>query len=64
MSSLIQLGGAEAHTFLDPFRSSLSSFAVEALICTQYWLKRCPNNNEDLQKFMGMESYDEHSKWL
>ncbi|XP_059436761.1 zinc finger BED domain-containing protein RICESLEEPER 1-like [Corylus avellana] len=45
---------------LDSFRSSLSPFTVEALICTQDWLKSCPNNIEELQKFMGMESNDEH----
>ena len=38
---------------LDFFRSSLSSFTVEAFICTQDWLKSYPNNNEELQKFMG-----------
>jgi hypothetical protein len=45
---------------LNSFRSSLSPFTVEALICTQDWLKSCPNNIEEMQKFMGMESYDEH----
>ncbi|XP_059436865.1 zinc finger BED domain-containing protein RICESLEEPER 3-like [Corylus avellana] len=44
---------------LDSFRSSLSPLTVEALICIQDWLKSCPNNIEELQKFMGMESYDE-----
>jgi hypothetical protein len=33
---------------LDSFRSSLSSFTVEALICTQDWLKSCPNNIEEM----------------
>jgi len=33
---------------LDPFRSSLSLLTVEALICTQDWLK----SNEDLLKYL------------
>ncbi|XP_059438525.1 zinc finger BED domain-containing protein RICESLEEPER 2-like [Corylus avellana] len=44
---------------LDSFWSSLSPLAIEALICTQDRLKGYPNNIEELQKFMGMESYDE-----
>ncbi|XP_059453457.1 zinc finger BED domain-containing protein RICESLEEPER 1-like [Corylus avellana] len=53
--SAFSIGGR----ILDSFRSSLSPLTVEALICTQDWLKGCPNNIEELQKFMGMESYDE-----
>jgi hypothetical protein len=45
---------------LDPFRSSLSPLTVDALICTQDWLK----NNEDLENENIIEIFDEHGKWL
>jgi hypothetical protein len=48
---------------LDTFRSSLSPLIVEALICTQYWLKnRSMNYKEEFQDFR--ESYDEPGKFL
>jgi hypothetical protein len=50
---------------LDLFKSSLSplTYTVDALICTQDWLKnRSINNDEELEDFM--ESYDEHDKCL
>jgi len=45
---------------LDPFRSSLSLLTVEALICTQDWLK----SNEDLDYENFIEIFDEHGKCL
>jgi hypothetical protein len=45
---------------LDPFMSSLSPMTVEALICTQDWLK----SNQDLEHEKIIEIFDEHSKWL
>jgi hypothetical protein len=46
-----------------PFRSSLSPLTIEALICTQDWLKNHSiNNEEEFEDFM--ESYDEHGKCL
>jgi hypothetical protein len=48
---------------LDTFRSSLSPLTVEALICTQDWLKNRPMIYEEVfQDFM--ESYDEPGKFL
>jgi hypothetical protein len=45
---------------LDPFRSSLSPLTVDALICTQDWLK----SNEDLENENIIEIFDEHGKYL
>jgi hypothetical protein len=45
---------------LDPFKSSLSPLTVEALICTQDWLK----GNEDLDYENFIEIFDEHGKCL
>jgi hypothetical protein len=42
---------------LDPFMSSLSPLTVEALICTQNWLRNRPINFRELEEFV--ESYDE-----
>jgi hypothetical protein len=42
---------------LDPFRSSLSPLTVEALICTQNWIKNTPINIQKLEEFV--ESYDD-----
>jgi len=48
---------------LDTFRSSLSPLTIEALICTQDWLKNHPIiHKEVFQDFM--ESYDEPGKFL
>jgi hypothetical protein len=44
---------------LDPFRSSLSPLTVEALICTQNWLKNCLI---DIEEFV--ESYDDQGKLI
>jgi hypothetical protein len=40
--------------------SSLSPMTVDALICTQDWLK----NNQDLEHEKIIEIFDEHGKWL
>lgn len=45
---------------LDPFRSSLSPLTVEALVCTQDWLK----SNEDLEYENFIKMFDGHSKCL
>jgi hypothetical protein len=45
---------------LDPFRSSLSPLTVEALICTQDWLK----SNADLENENIIEIFDKHGKCL
>jgi hypothetical protein len=45
---------------LDPFRSSLSPLTVEALVCTQDWLK----SNEGLEYENFIEMFDEHGKCL
>jgi hypothetical protein len=46
-----------------PFRSSLFPLTIEALICTQDWLKNYSiNNEEEFEDFS--ESYDEHDKCL
>jgi hypothetical protein len=42
---------------LDPFRSSLSPLTVEALICTQNWIRKKPIDIRELEEFV--ESYDE-----
>jgi hypothetical protein len=44
---------------LDPFRSSLSPLTVDALICTQDWLK----GNQDLENEKIIEIIDEHGKY-
>jgi hypothetical protein len=45
---------------LDPFRSLLSPLTVEALVCTQDWLK----SNEDLEYDNFIEIFDEYDKCL
>jgi hypothetical protein len=42
---------------LDPFRSSLSPLTVEALVCTQNWIRNTPINIRKLEEFV--ESYDD-----
>jgi hypothetical protein len=45
---------------LDPFRSSLSPLTIDALVCTQDWLK----SNEDLEYENFIEMFDDHGKCL
>jgi hypothetical protein len=47
---------------LDPFRSSLSPLTVEALVCTQNWIRNTPIDIRELEEFV--ESFDEEGKCL
>jgi len=47
---------------LDSFRSSLSPLTVEALICTQNWIRNNSNDIGEFEEFV--ESYDEQGKCL
>jgi hypothetical protein len=47
---------------LDPFRSSLSPLTVDALICTQNWIRSNPIDIQELEEFV--ESDDEQGKCL
>jgi hypothetical protein len=47
---------------LDPFRSTLSPLTVEALICTQNWIKNTPIDIWELEEFV--EIYDEEGTCL
>jgi hypothetical protein len=47
---------------LDPFRSTLSSLTVEALVCTQNCIRNTPIDIRELEEFV--ESFDEESKCL
>jgi hypothetical protein len=51
--SAFSIGGR----ILDPFMSLLSPLTVEALICTQNWLRNRPIKFRELEEFV--ESYDE-----
>lgn len=42
---------------LDPFRSSLAPITVEALVCTQNWLRSKPINGYDTEMVEDPESY-------
>jgi hypothetical protein len=42
---------------LDQFRSSLSPLTIEALVCTQHWIRNTPINISKLEEFV--ESYDD-----
>jgi len=42
---------------LDPFRSSLASTTVEALVCVQNWLRSKPINGYDTEMVDNPESY-------
>jgi hypothetical protein len=42
---------------LDPFRSSLAPITVEALVCTQNWLRSKPINGYDIEMVEDPESY-------
>jgi hypothetical protein len=42
---------------LDPFRSSLAPITVEALVCTQNWLRSKPINGYDTEMVENPESY-------
>jgi hypothetical protein len=42
---------------LDPFRSSLAPTTVEALVCTQNWLRSKPINSYDTEMIEDLESY-------
>jgi hypothetical protein len=42
---------------LDPFRSSLAPITVEALVCTQNWLRSKPINGYDTEMVEDLESY-------
>jgi hypothetical protein len=53
-------GFSNGGRILDPFKSSLSPLTVEALVCTQDWLK----SNEDLECENFIEIFDEHGKCL
>jgi hypothetical protein len=47
---------------LDPFRSTLSPLTVEALVCTQNWIRNTPIDIRELEEFV--ESFDEEGKCL
>jgi hypothetical protein len=47
---------------LDPFRSTLSPLTVEALVCTQNWIRNTPIDIRQLEEFV--ESFDEEGKRL
>jgi hypothetical protein len=51
---------------LDDFRSSLTPFMVEALICTQDWLKRAPSipNEEEEEELAKLEQGTNHAPFL
>jgi hypothetical protein len=51
---------------LDDFRSSLTPFMVEALICTQDWLKRAPSipNEEEEEELTKLEQGTNHAPFL
>jgi hypothetical protein len=42
---------------LDPFRSSLAPITIEALVCTQNWLRSKPINSYDTEMVEDPESY-------
>lgn len=42
---------------LDPFRSTLSSLTIEALVCTQNWIRNTPTNIREFEEFV--KSFDE-----
>jgi hypothetical protein len=56
--SAFSIGGC----VLDSFRSSLYPLTIEAMICTQNWIRDNPIDIRDLEDFM--ESYDEQGKCL
>jgi hypothetical protein len=47
---------------LDPFRSTLSPLTVEALVCTQNWIRNTPIDIRELEEIV--ESFDEEVKCL